>query len=155
MLGILVVIAIGIYVLSARIGHATQGQYILTDANYQEQLNDAIRPIGGVMLPGEEELAAAAAAAPAAEPAVTQLSGPQVYNAACIACHGAGIGGAPVYGDAAGWEPRIAQGIDTLYDHAINGYTGAVGYMPPKGGRTDLSDEEVQAAVDYMIADAQ
>lgn len=154
-LGILMVIAICIYVLSARIGNATQGQYILSDDSYQTEIASSIVPVGSVLMPGEEEIAAAKAAAAAAAPVATVLSGPQVYNAACVACHGAGVGGAPVYGDAAGWAPRIAQGNDTLYSHAIDGYTGSAGYMPPKGGRLDLSDEEIQAAVDYMIADPQ
>ena len=80
---------------------------------------------------------------------------PQVYNTACLACHGAGIGGAPVLGDAGQWAPRIEQGMETLVGHAINGYTGEAGYMPPKGGRLDLSDEEVVSAVEYMVAESQ
>ncbi len=154
-LGILVVISFGIYVLSARIGNATQGQYILSDQAYQDQINASITPVAAVMLPGEEELERQRAAAAAAAPVATVLSGPQVYNEACVACHGAGVGGAPIYGDSAVWTPRLAQGMDVLYDHAINGYTGAAGYMPPKGGRLDLSDGEIQAAVDYMVADPE
>jgi cytochrome c5 len=83
------------------------------------------------------------------------LSGPQVYNEACIACHGSGIGGAPKFGDAAAWGPRIAQGNPTLYDHAINGFTGSAGFMPQKGARVDLSDQEVRDAVDYMVSQSQ
>jgi len=89
------------------------------------------------------------------EPVVTAMSGPQVYNAACIACHGSGIGGAPTVGDAAAWQARIAQGNDTLYLHAIEGYTGSTGFMPQKGGRMDLSDDEVHGAVDYMVGESQ
>ena len=55
--------------------------------------------------------------------------------------------------DAANWAPRIAQGLDTLRQHAIEGYSGENGYMPPKGGRLDLSDEEVYAAIDYMLSE--
>ncbi len=58
-------------------------------------------------------------------------------------------------GDATAWGPRIEQGVDVLKDHAINGYTGAIGFMPAKGGRTDLSDEEVAAAVDYMVGEVR
>jgi cytochrome c5 len=83
------------------------------------------------------------------------MSGPQVYNAACFACHGAGIGGAPKSGDAAAWSDRIGQGSDILGDHAINGYQGNAGYMPPKGGRVDLSDEEILTAVDYMVSESR
>ena len=76
-----------------------------------------------------------------------------MYNAACIVCHGGGIGGAPIL-EASAWQERVAQGTDTLYRHAIEGYQGSAGYMPPKGGRLDLSDGEVEAAVDYMVAEA-
>ena len=85
----------------------------------------------------------------------TAMSGPQVYNSACLACHGAGIGGAPILGDAAQWVERVAQGADTLREHALQGFSGTTGYMPPKGGRLDLSDSEIEAAVDYMVGEAQ
>jgi S-disulfanyl-L-cysteine oxidoreductase SoxD len=82
------------------------------------------------------------------------MTGPQVYNSACIACHAAGVAGAPVVGDAGQWADRIAQGMETLARHAIEGYTGSAGYMPPKGGRLDLSDEEVTSAVEYMVGES-
>jgi cytochrome c5 len=88
-------------------------------------------------------------------PVAEVMSGPQVYNAACFACHGAGISGAPKSGDAAAWSDRIGQGSDILGDHAINGYQGNAGYMPPKGGRVDLSDEEILTAVDYMVSESR
>ena len=69
-------------------------------------------------------------------------------------CHGSGIGGAPRLVDKEAWAPRIAQGNDTLYQHAIEGFTGQSGFMPPKGARMDLSDDEVRGAVDYMINEA-
>ncbi|MCH8336039.1 MAG: cytochrome c5 family protein [Proteobacteria bacterium] len=89
---------------------------------------------------------------PQAKPVATLLTGPQVFNEACIACHGTGIGGAPTLEDSATWEARIAQGRDTLYLHALEGYTGSAGYMPPKGARLDLSDREISDAVDYMLS---
>ena len=78
------------------------------------------------------------------------LSGEEAYTS-CAACHAAGIAGAPALGDAASWSTRIAQGIDTLYSHAIKGFQGSTGFMPAKGGNTALSDESVRAAVDYMV----
>ena len=75
-----------------------------------------------------------------------------MFNQACVACHGAGIAGAPKSGDKTAWAPRIAAGAETLHKHALTGYTGKDGVMPPKGGRTDLSDQSVMNAVDYMIA---
>ena len=83
--------------------------------------------------------------------AAADMGGEEVYNEACVACHGAGIAGAPKFQDKATWAPRIAQGLDTLHKHALAGYQGKSGYMPPKGGRTDLSDQSIANAVDYMI----
>lgn len=94
---------------------------------------------------------APAAAAPAAPVAVADnAAGKSVYNKTCALCHGAGVAGAPKPGDKADWGPRIAQGKDTLYKHAIEGFTGAKGMMPPRGGGSSLSDEDVKAAVDFM-----
>ena len=77
--------------------------------------------------------------------------GKTTYDSACWLCHNPGAAGAPKFADVAAWEPRIAKGMDTLYDHAINGFQGEAGLMPPKGGRADLSDDEVRAAVAYMV----
>lgn len=98
---------------------------------------------------------AAAATASADNADTASLSAEDVYNQACTACHGAGIAGAPKVGDTANWESRIAQGMDTLVKHAIEGYQGSAGFMPPKGGRGDLSDDEVRAAVEYMVERSQ
>ena len=83
------------------------------------------------------------------------MTGPQVYNSACNVCHGNGVGGAPIVGDLGEWSARIAQGTEVLYDHAIDGFQGSAGVMIAKGGRLDLSDKEVQDAVDYMVAESQ
>ena len=94
----------------------------------------------------------APAPAPAAAPASASAdSGKTLYGAACVACHGAGIAGAPKFGDKANWAPRIAQGAPVLYEHAIKGFQGKAGVMPPKGG-SSASDADVKAAVDYMVA---
>ena len=80
------------------------------------------------------------------------LSGQQVYKTVCIACHSPpGVGCAPALGNADAWAPRIAQGMDTLAAHALNGFTGKTGVMPKKGERIDLSDEEIIGAVEYMV----
>jgi cytochrome c len=80
------------------------------------------------------------------------LTGPQVYNAVCIACHAPpGVGGAPAIGDGNAWAARIARGMDSLIDHALHGFSGSTGVMPRKGGRIDLSDEEIIGAVRYMV----
>ena len=155
-IGVLAIIALLIFVGSMKLSDLTQDIYTADTAEYQEAVRDRIRPFGQVYLPGEETAAAAprVEAAPPAEPVEAMLSGPQVYNEACLMCHGSGIGGAPILSDAASWEARIAQGNEVLYQHAIEGFTGETGFMPPKGARMDLSDDEVRAAVDYMVDEA-
>lgn len=81
--------------------------------------------------------------------------GAGTYNKACALCHAAGVGGAPKPGDTADWGPRIAQGKDVLYKHAIEGFTGQKGMMPPRGGNPALKDEDVKAAVDFMVSKSQ
>jgi cytochrome c5 len=83
------------------------------------------------------------------------LDGQQVYQAACVACHGAGVAGAPKLGDKDQWAKRIAKGVDALYASAVNGVQGSAGAMPPKGGNVTLSDVEVKAAVDYIVAQSK
>jgi cytochrome c5 len=101
--------------------------------------------------------APAPAAAPVAAAAATTVAagaGKKLSEAACFVCHGAGIAGAPKFGDKGAWAARIAQGLDTLHTHAIKGFQGKAGVMPPKGGSA-ASDDEVKAAVDYMVAAAK
>ena len=103
----------------------------------------------------EPASAPAMSAAPAdggAKVAASTDDGKKIYDASCLACHAAGVAGAPKLGDKANWAPRIAQGNDTLYTHAIKGYQGKAGMMPPKGGNMALKDDEVKAAVDYMVS---
>lgn len=79
-------------------------------------------------------------------------NGEKTYKTACIACHGTGAAGAPKMGDKAAWAPRIKKGSDTLHTHALKGFKGSKGFMPAKGGRMDMSDADVKAAVDYMVS---
>ena len=113
-----------------------------------------IKPVGEVCLQGEScGGAPAAAGGSMAAGAVAAVDGEATYNMACMACHASGAGGAPVVGDVAAWEPRIAKGEDALHNSGLNGVAGTS--MMAKGGRADLSDEAVIAAVDYMIANSQ
>jgi cytochrome c5 len=155
-IGILAIVTLGLFVLAINMA-GVQEDYKRGSAEYQARVKSYIEPFGDVYMPGDEQEAMAPKLEPASEPepVAAAMTGPQVYNSACLACHGAGVGGAPVTGDAAAWASRIEQGIDTLYDHAINGFQGEAGYMPAKGGRVDLSDEEVRNAVDYMVAEAE
>lgn len=107
--------------------------------------------------PAAPEAAAPAPAAPeAAAPAMAENElGKSIYNKTCALCHGVGAAGAPKPGDKADWGPRIAQGTDMLYKHALEGFTGAKGVMPARGGAASLKDDEVKAAVDYMVAQSK
>jgi len=156
-IGALVLVALGIFVLSMKLSEVTQEVFTAGTDEYREAVAARIKPFGDVYMPDAEIPAfeTQVATAEPAEPVATTMTGPQVYNAACIACHGNGVAGAPMLTDAANWESRIAQGTETLYDHAINGYQGQVGYMPPKGGRMDLSDAEIQESVDYMVSEVE
>ena len=151
-IGGLIAVTFGLFLLSNYIAGQTQVVYVLQDAPFQEQVAGNIAPVGGVAVDGDE--IADAGEVTTVEPVAEVLSGPQVYNQACLACHGAGVGGAPVMGNAEAWSGRIAQGAAVLTDRVINGYTGTAGYMPPKGGRVDLSDEEIVAAMNYMVEES-
>lgn len=97
-----------------------------------------------VTAPAPAPAAAAKVSAPSAE---VLAQGEKIYTTACVACHGAGVLNAPKFGDKALWEPRIAKGMQTLYTNSING----IAMMPARGGNAALKDEEMKAAVDYMV----
>ena len=107
------------------------------DPMVQEAIEKRIAPVGQV------NTGAVAPAAAAAGP----VDGKAIYEQTCFACHGTGAAGAPKFGDKGAWSPRIAQGMDTLLNHAMNGFKA----MPPRGGRADLDDDSVKAAVEYMV----
>jgi cytochrome c5 len=115
-----------------------------------------IRPVGDAYAGSTGAAAQAAAKAAAAAAAAGQvayegtLDGAVIYNNLCSACHGSGAGGAPKLEKAA-WAARIAQGMDVVNQHAIEGYTGQAGMMPAKGGNPSLSDEQVVATVQWMV----
>lgn len=107
---------------------------------------------GAPAAPAAAPAPAPVAAAPAAPAAPANAVGEGVYKKVCALCHAAGVAGAPMPGNKDEWAPRIAQGEETLYKHALEGFTGEKGMMPARGGGTSLSDDEVKAAVDYMVA---
>ena len=87
--------------------------------------------------------------------ATAQASGENTYKTACFACHGTGAAGAPKLGDKAAWKDRIAQGNEKLYEHSLKGFKGAKGVMPPKGGRPNLTDDQIKAVVAYMVNESK
>ncbi|MDB2374011.1 cytochrome c5 family protein [Psychrosphaera haliotis] len=102
------------------------------------EIEKRLMPVGQVYVAGAEPVAA--------KPSGPR-SGEQVYQSACAACHGAGIMGAPKMGDAGAWSPRVAQGMEVLAKHAINGFNA----MPAKGGCVACSDDEIKLAITYMV----
>jgi cytochrome c5 len=156
-LGILVVITVVLFALARSVGNNTQKTHLLSDPKYVAAVETRVAS-GRVAVAGQDNSALAIAPAAGVAPvaaAALPVDGPAVYETVCGACHINGIGGAPRSDDKAAWAPRIAQGTATLYKHAIEGYQGKNGYMPPKGGRVDLTDDLVKAAVDHMVAKAQ
>lgn len=107
------------------------------DSMVESATIDRIKPFGEVNI-GSAPVAVASSGA---------ADGKGTYSASCAACHASGAAGSPKLGDKAAWKARIAQGNSTLVDHAINGFKG----MPAKGGNASLSDDDVKAAVTYMV----
>ncbi|WP_273152618.1 c-type cytochrome [Methylophaga thiooxydans] len=113
-----------------------------------ETVESRIKPVAEVTV-GEPPVVEA--------PVVTETAdtaggvGEQLVTQVCAACHGAGLMQSPKLGNVSDWAPRIEKGIETLYKHAIEGFN----MMPAKGGRADLSDDDIKAAVDYMVQQAQ
>ncbi|MGI9309487.1 MAG: c-type cytochrome [Gammaproteobacteria bacterium] len=154
-LGLLIAVAVGLIVLAGDIGGDQQTEANINDPAYQAAVLERIAPVGRVAITGQEFEEESAPEVEIPAQAKEVLTGPQVYNAICGSCHGTGLAGAPATGDKAAWAPRIAQGAATMNKNAIDGFQGATGFMPPKGGRMDLSDEEIIAAVDYLVQELQ
>jgi cytochrome c5 len=176
-LGVLLAITIGLFFIANALADANVDTENRANPIAMAELEKRIAPVGAVatdapaiapanpamaVAPAQIEMAPAvqvamAPAAPAAKPAApaAKVDGAAIYNQACVACHGAGIAGAPKFGDKAAWAPRIKQGMPTLYEHALKGFMGKGGMMPAKGGRMDFSDDQVKAGVDHMVGAAK
>jgi len=154
-LGLLVVFAIIIFAFARHVGKTNQNPAVLEDPMHQQSVEERTAQPARVAVAGQDNSALTIAPVSTASGAVVAVSfkdGTEVFEGACKACHGTGLAGAPKAGDKAAWAPRIAAGKATLYDHAIKGFSGKAGVMPPKGGRTDLSDDLIKQAVDHMVA---
>jgi cytochrome c5 len=136
------------FILLAGLLAASASAIDLTDAQ-RATIEERIKPVGESCMAGDASCGGATQAAAGGEP----RSGEDVYNTACLACHATGAAGAPKMGDAAAWADRIAKGNAALYDSGINGIAGTG--MMAKGGCMNCSDEEIEAAVDHMVAGSQ
>lgn len=115
------------------------GAAVASDA---DSIAERIKPSGQVRMAGEAGAPSAAAGNGEAR------SGEAVYNQACAACHAGGVLGAPRKGNEGDWADRLPQGMEVLVQHTIEGYNA----MPPRGGCGNCSDEEIESAVEHMIA---
>lgn len=154
-LGFLVLVAVGLIVGADYIDKQVP---LETNPAVAQQVSERIAPVG-VVYAGSTGAAAQAAAAAAVQGAPQgayggTMDGGEIYNQLCTGCHTSGAGGAPTL-TAAGLGARVSKGKDTLYQSAINGFTGTAGVMPPRGGNPDLTDDQVKAVVDWMLANLQ
>lgn len=154
---ILMGVTLGLILLAAYLHRAIPPEVSPQAAQRQQA---RIAPVGAVYAGATGAAQQAAATAAAAAKAAAQvayggtLDGAVIYQNLCTGCHTSGAGGAPTM-DRAQWTARIAQGTEVLHRHAIEGYTGEAGVMPPKGGNPALTDEQVTATVDWMLENLQ
>jgi cytochrome c5 len=132
------------------------------DPNAPQQLSASLAPNGAVYAGNTGRAAMEAAQTAAAKAAAAQVAfggstdGKTIFDGVCTACHTAGVLGAPKVGSKDAWAPRIAEGIDTLVQHALVGYHGPDGNtMPPKGGNPSLNEAQVKAAVTWMVSQSK
>ena len=154
LIGFLVVVAIILMALGAHIYASHPPE---TSPKAAATVSGRIAPVGAVYagdtgraaMQQAQEAAKAAAASQVAYGGTTD--GKTIFGNLCHSCHETGAGGAPRITDKGAWAPRVAEGLETLVKHAIEGYTGKSGVMPPKGGNPALTDEQVKATVTWMV----
>ena len=174
-IGGLAAFTIAMFILANHVAAKTQVAWDNQEREGSGGVAERIAPVGRVAVTGETPAEPAATATQPAEPAAgapapapaggettaaaaggaEAPSGEKTYNETCFACHAVGVAGAPKFGSKEDWGPRIAQGVPTLVQHALNGFQGQKGVMPPKGGRADYSEDQVAAAVQYMVDHAK
>ena len=146
-LGVTIAVLVAIAIVISIIAINLVGEKAPSAWEEQKVLN-RIKPLGVLATTLEEaKKASFVAEAPVVAVASEPMTAEQIYNTACMACHATGVAGAPKTGDVAAWAPRIAQGDDVLFEHATKGFKG----MPPRGGSSQLTDEDVTAAIDFMV----
>ncbi len=145
-MGVVTLIAISVLIIALVIG-ASQVPDHPTDAQVA-RIQQRTQPLGAENTSAEaaqQSVKQVSASSSGGESKA--LSAKEVYEQTCAACHGSGVMGAPKMGDAESWKPHAQKGLATLHKHAIEGFKA----MPPKGGNSSLSDDEVDSAVNYML----
>lgn len=129
-----------------------------TSPGRQAETEARIAPVGGVYAGDTGRAAMLAAQEAARQAAASQvayggtLDGKTIFGNLCQTCHTNAATGAPLITDKGAWAPRVAEGLDTLVKHAIEGYQGSKGQMPPRGGNPALNDAQVKATVEWMLS---
>lgn len=156
-IGALAVVAICLLITASLIYSQQADADLETSA--QQDTQQRLAPVAGVYAGDTGRAAMAAAKASAAKAAASEVAyggttdGKAIFDHLCTSCHTAGVAGAPVVGDKKDWAPRIAEGMDTLVKHAVDGYTGPDGnHMPAKGGNPALTQEQVANTVKWMVS---
>ena len=156
-LGFLALVTLGLIIASVFLHRSLP---LEVDPAAAKRTENRIAPAGAVYAGSTGAAAQAAAAAAAVAQAASQvayggtLDGSVIYQNLCAGCHTSGAGGAPTLARAQ-WTDRLAQGTETLYRHSIEGFTGNTGLMPAKGGNPALTVEQMEATVDWMVANLQ
>ena len=146
---LVMILIIGLTILIAILSNVFATYSLHPSEQYREEIqkreSQRTEPVANINLASNPTIKQAV---PIAITTSSTLSGEEVYKTVCMSCHTSGVAGAPVIGKNNEWEQRIAKGIKLLYLNAING----IGVMPAKGGATNLSDDNIKAAVDYIIS---
>ncbi len=158
-IGILAAVAVVFFVVARGIGARMESREMVGGPAYYKGVEARVTPFEQEAVAGQDNaalaikpLAGATAQAGGSSGLAMPTSGKALFEQTCSACHGTGVAGAPKAGDKAAWARHIAKGLPTLYQHALDGFTGSTGTMPAKGGRTDMPDAMVERAVNYMVS---
>jgi cytochrome c5 len=156
-IGLLLAVAIVLFAFARVVAGRTQVAEVYADDLYSGSVEERIKPFVRVAIAGKDNSALVMTGLSSAASMALEIpkDGAALYESVCKTCHETGLAGSPRLTDKANWAPRIKQGKETLYKHALEGYTGTAGAMPMKGGRTDLDDDLIKLGVDYIVEKAR
>lgn len=153
-IGLLVAIAVILFALARAVAARTEDVEVYSDPLYVATVQQRTEQFAREAIAGHNNAALAIQAPAGAAPTILSVpkNGQELFEQVCKTCHGPGLVGAPKAGDKTAWASALAESKPTLYQHALQGFTGTTGTMPAKGGRTDLSDALIEQGVNYMLS---
>ena len=156
-IGLLVAVAVVLFAFARVVAGRTQVAEVNADDLYRISVEERIKPFVRVAVIGKDNSALVMTGLRSGVSMALEIpkDGAALYAAVCKTCHETGLAGSPKVTDKANWALRIKQGKESLYKHALEGYTGTAGAMPKKGGRTDLDDALIKSGVDYIVEKAR